>query len=159
MVPKTMLTTNSNYSTANVNAASATTPQHDVAPMPGKTTDTGGGNAFSVLRGASNLIGGLLGDAAKAGIIIIGGHASGGGQDVAAKAGIIIVGGRGSSNDQSMQRVRDAFDSKDQDLQNQDKLGNFEIQSLMSDYNEASTTASSVQKKLHDTRSSVIGKI
>jgi hypothetical protein len=161
MVPKTILTTTSSYSTGNVNAASATTPQHDVAPLPTKSPATGGGNgdAFSVLRGAGNLMGGLLGDAAKAGIIIIGGRGGGGGQDTAAKAGIIIVGGRGSSDGQGLQQVRDAFDNKDNDLQSQDKLGNFEIQSLMSDYNEASAVVSSVQKKLHDTQSAVIGKI
>lgn len=45
------------------------------------------------------------------------------------------------------------------DLQSQDKLGNFEIQTLMSDYNQAQALASSVAKKLHDTNSSIIGKI
>jgi hypothetical protein len=40
-----------------------------------------------------------------------------------------------------------------------DKLGNTQIQTLMSNYNEAQTLASSVQKKLHDTASAVIGKI
>jgi len=44
-------------------------------------------------------------------------------------------------------------------LQNQDRLGNFEIQSLMSQYNQAQTLASSVQKKLNDTANGVIGKI
>lgn len=43
--------------------------------------------------------------------------------------------------------VKNALDSKDKDLQSQDKLGNFEVQSLMSDYNEAQTLSSSVQKK------------
>ena len=40
-----------------------------------------------------------------------------------------------------------------------DKLGNFEIQRLMSSYNEASTLASSVQKKANDTANAIIGKI
>ena len=44
-------------------------------------------------------------------------------------------------------------------LQGQDKLGNFEIQRLMSSYNEASTLASSVQKKANDTANAIIGKI
>jgi hypothetical protein len=44
-------------------------------------------------------------------------------------------------------------------LENHDKLGNFEIQDLMSRYNQAETLASSVLKKLNDTNSAVIGKI
>lgn len=44
-------------------------------------------------------------------------------------------------------------------LEGQDKLGNFEIQALMSAYNQAETLASSVRKKQDDTSSSVIGKI
>ena len=55
--------------------------------------------------------------------------------------------------------VKNAFDSKDKDLQSQDKLGNFEVQSLMSDYNEAQTLSSSVQKKKDDTGNAVIQKI
>jgi hypothetical protein len=47
----------------------------------------------------------------------------------------------------------------DQDLLSQDKLGNFKIQILMSDYNETSTLASSVLKKRDDATSAVIGKI
>ena len=40
-----------------------------------------------------------------------------------------------------------------------DKLGNFEIQRLMSSYNQAETLASSVQKKANDTANAVVGKI
>jgi hypothetical protein len=47
----------------------------------------------------------------------------------------------------------------EKDLQNEDKLGNFEIQRLMSSFNQAETLASSVLKKLSDTNSGVIGKI
>jgi hypothetical protein len=47
----------------------------------------------------------------------------------------------------------------DKDLQSQDKLGNFEIQDLMSTYNQAETLASSVAKKVNDTNAAVIGKI
>lgn len=39
------------------------------------------------------------------------------------------------------------------------KLGNFEIQDLMSRFNQAQTMASSVQKKDSDTKNAVIGKI
>jgi hypothetical protein len=41
----------------------------------------------------------------------------------------------------------------------QDKSGNFEIQGLMSDYNEASTTLASIQKSLHDAGNATIGKL
>ena len=41
----------------------------------------------------------------------------------------------------------------------EDRLGNFEIQDLMSRFNQAETLASSVQKKRDDTANAVIGKI
>ena len=44
-------------------------------------------------------------------------------------------------------------------LEAQDRMGNFEIQNLMSSFNQAATLASSVQKKADDTASAVIGKI
>jgi len=44
-------------------------------------------------------------------------------------------------------------------LESHDKLGNFEIQDLMSRYNQAETLASSVLKKLNDTAGGIIGKI
>lgn len=46
-----------------------------------------------------------------------------------------------------------------EDLESQDKLGNFEIQDLMSRFNQAETLASSVQKKTDDTKNAVIGKV
>ena len=45
------------------------------------------------------------------------------------------------------------------ELESQDKLGNFEIQTLMSSFNQSETLASSVLKKASDTNSGVIGKI
>ena len=39
------------------------------------------------------------------------------------------------------------------------RMGNFEIQRLMSAYNQAETLASSVLKKLNETTTGVIGKI
>ena len=42
---------------------------------------------------------------------------------------------------------------------NQDKLGNFQIQRLMSDFNQAQTLASSILKKKDDTENAVIQKI
>ncbi len=56
-------------------------------------------------------------------------------------------------------KVSDKFDSKMKDLEAQDKLGNFEIQDLMSQYNQAETLASSVQKKADDTNNGIAGKI
>jgi len=41
----------------------------------------------------------------------------------------------------------------------QDRLGNFEIQDLMSQFNQAETLSSSVLRKLDQTNRSVIGKI
>jgi hypothetical protein len=44
-------------------------------------------------------------------------------------------------------------------LESQDKLGNFEIQTMMSSLNQAETLASSVLKKMSDTTSGIINKI
>ena len=41
----------------------------------------------------------------------------------------------------------------------EDKLGNFEIQDLMSQYNQAETLAANVMKKRDDTGNSILGKI
>jgi len=57
------------------------------------------------------------------------------------------------------QAIKNALSNKDKDLQNQDKLGNFEIRSLMSEFNEAQTLALSVLKKKEDTGNAVIQKI
>lgn len=45
------------------------------------------------------------------------------------------------------------------DLEAEDKMGNFEIQDLMSRFNQAETLASQVQKKKDDTENAVINKI
>lgn len=63
------------------------------------------------------------------------------------------------ANAASAQAVKDAMANKEKDYQNENKLGNFEIQGLMSDLNEAQTLASSVLKKLSETNTGVIGKI
>ena len=52
-----------------------------------------------------------------------------------------------------------ALNSYSQSLSSQDKLGNTQIQTLMSNYNEAQTTLSSLQKSMHDSNSAIIGKI
>ncbi|MBC7772938.1 MAG: hypothetical protein H7210_10620 [Pyrinomonadaceae bacterium] len=51
------------------------------------------------------------------------------------------------------------FGAKLKELEAQDKLGNFEIQDLMSDYNQTETLASSVLKKRDDTANAIIQKI
>jgi hypothetical protein len=43
-------------------------------------------------------------------------------------------------------------------LEAQDRMGNFEIQRLMSAYNQAETLSSSVQRKINDTNNSIVGK-
>jgi hypothetical protein len=70
------------------------------------------------------------------------------------------AGNKGSkANNQGVDALRTRFEDADKDLQAQDKLGNFEIQGLMSDYNEAQTLASSIMKKKDDTGNAVIQKI
>jgi hypothetical protein len=58
-----------------------------------------------------------------------------------------------------LERARKAFEDAMKDLEAQDKLGNFEIQDLMSRYNQAESLASSVAKRFNDTINCVIRKI
>ncbi len=51
------------------------------------------------------------------------------------------------------------FEDKLKDLDGEDQMGNFEIQDLMSRYNQAETLASSVQKKKDDTAGGIIQKV
>src|SRR5215469_3596291 len=67
---------------------------------------------------------------------------------ISAVTGQNSIGGRAHA-------IKNALDNKAKDPQNQDKLGNFEIQSLMSEFNEAHTLASSVLKKKDDTGNAV----
>src|SRR4051794_36195727 len=48
------------------------------------------------------------------------------------------------------------FENKLKDLEAQDKLGNFEIQDLMSTFNQAETLASSILKKRDETASAIV---
>jgi hypothetical protein len=59
----------------------------------------------------------------------------------------------------TVDELRKKFDNMTKDLEAQDRMGNFEIQRLMSTYNQAETLASSVKKKADDTANSTIGKI
>ncbi len=51
------------------------------------------------------------------------------------------------------------FEDLIKDLESQDKLGNFEIQDLMSRFNQAQTLSSSVLKKQDSTKNGTISKI
>jgi hypothetical protein len=103
--------------------------------------------------------------AQRRGIIVIGGsqdHAAGASptreaiQKAPALAGIIIVGGStpGRASIAERQPKPDL-----NDLTSQDRMGNFEIQRLMSAFNQAETLASNMQKKLDDTISGQQQKI
>ena len=71
------------------------------------------------------------------------------------------LGAEGS--EKTNQDMIDSIKAKFQDavsaLESEDKLGNFEIQDLMSTFNQAETLASSVLKKRDDTGNAVIGKV
>jgi predicted nuclease with TOPRIM domain len=58
-----------------------------------------------------------------------------------------------------IETLQKKFDDKMKDLEAKDKLGNFEIQDLMSQYNQSESTTSNVLKKLSDTKKYVINKI
>jgi hypothetical protein len=66
---------------------------------------------------------------------------------------------QGAPNAQTLASIKQSLDTAMKDLDAQDKLGNFEIQQLMSQYNEAQTLASSVLKKQDDAAKAVIQKL
>lgn len=55
--------------------------------------------------------------------------------------------------------LRKKLDQAMKNLEAADKLGNFEIQRLMSEFNQAESLRSQAQKKLDDAKKSVISKI
>lgn len=59
----------------------------------------------------------------------------------------------------SLQSLKAKLEGALKDLESEDKLGNFEIQDLMSRFNQSETLASSVQKKTDDTASGIISKV
>ena len=63
------------------------------------------------------------------------------------------------ANQDMADAIKNRFQDAIKDLEAEDKLGNFEIQDLMSTYNQAETLASSVLKKRDDTSNAVIGKV
>ena len=58
-----------------------------------------------------------------------------------------------------LERVQKAFDDAVKDLEAQDKLRGFNIQTIMSEFNQMDTLASNVQRKVNETISCVIHKI
>ena len=60
------------------------------------------------------------------------------------------------SGSKDIQKAKDNLGDNDKDLQSQDKLGNFQIQNLMSEFNESQQTISKVLKKEEETASNVI---
>ena len=63
------------------------------------------------------------------------------------------------ANQDMADAIKNRFQDAIKDLEAEDKLGNFEIQDLMSTYNQAETLASSVLKKRDDTANAVVGKV
>ena len=62
-------------------------------------------------------------------------------------------------NADEIDRMRKDLEGAMKDLEAMDRLGNFEIQDLMSQYNQAETLASSVLKKRDDTAGALINKV
>jgi predicted nucleic acid-binding Zn-ribbon protein len=57
-----------------------------------------------------------------------------------------------------LRKSLDKLSAKLKDLEAEDELDNFEIQDLMSQFNQAETLASNILKKRDDTANSIIGK-
>jgi hypothetical protein len=66
---------------------------------------------------------------------------------------------RQKDNEDKIGTLRKRLEDKGKDLEGADKLGNFEIQDLMSQYNQAEQLASNVLKKKDDTSNAIIGKV
>lgn len=58
-----------------------------------------------------------------------------------------------------LERAREALHDTLKNLDSMDQLGSFQINQLMSDYNQAESLASSVAKKMKDTVGCMINKI
>lgn len=59
----------------------------------------------------------------------------------------------------ALETMSKRFENTTKDLEAQDRLGNFEIQQLMSRMSSSETLASNVQKKINDSAEAIIGKI
>jgi len=91
------------------------------------------------------------------GIIIVSGHDAPKHNSLAER-GIIIVGGT-PAHQPSTDSVKARLDNSMKGLEAQDRMGNFEIQRMMSAFNQAETLSSNVQKKMDDTVSGMTRKI
>jgi len=58
-----------------------------------------------------------------------------------------------------IETLRKKLESAMKVLESNDKMGNFEIQNLMSEYNQAETLSNNVAKKLADSRKAIINKL
>ena len=67
--------------------------------------------------------------------------------------------GKQRETDQKMTELKKKLESAMKDLEAQDKMGNFEIQNLMSTLNQAETLSSSVRKKLDETANQLMSKL
>jgi hypothetical protein len=67
------------------------------------------------------------------------------------------TGGRASvdASRSAIDALRSRLDAAKKDLESKDKLGDFEIQPLMSSYNRAQTATSNVEKKLDEAKDSI----
>lgn len=72
-----------------------------------------------------------------------------------------LKGGQAAVDDtqDAIDALRSRLEDAQKTLESEDKLDNFEIQVLMSRFNQAATTASAVKKKAADTENAVIQKI
>ena len=59
----------------------------------------------------------------------------------------------------AMARLKKQLQAATKDLESQDRMGNFEIQNLMSEFNQAETLSSSVMKKLEASKNTVMNKL
>jgi len=59
----------------------------------------------------------------------------------------------------AMARLKKQLEAATKDLESQDRMGNFEIQRLMSEFNQAETQSSNVRKKLEDTKNVIVSKL
>lgn len=73
--------------------------------------------------------------------------------------GAVGVTGDQQHNASELETVRGRLQDAIKDLEADDKIGNFEIQDLLSRSNQAETLKSSVRKKVDDTASAVIGNV
>ena len=59
----------------------------------------------------------------------------------------------------AMARLKKQLEAAVKEIESQDRMGNFQIQDLMSQYNQAETLSSSIRKKMEDAKNGVISKL